>query len=210
MSHQAGYRISGVRDDISMTNNKILAISGSLRDGSLNTEVLRACGLLAPPGVSVTIFNGLASLPHFSPDLDAEDSVLPPAVQELRRQIGEADAVLIASPEYAHGVPGSLKNALDWLVSAGEMVHKPVGLLNISPRSRHAYVSLLEILRTMSTLLVPGALQELPLTRSMVNAERIAANPEIAYRLHSALVSLRVAGGQYRLRDAGWLNATLR
>jgi chromate reductase len=186
------------------TTSNFLAISGSLRAGSLNTEVLRACAILAPPSVQVTIFDGLASLPHFNPDLDAEHGVLPASVEDFRSQIVDEDALLISKPEYAHGVPGSLKNALDWLVSSSEMVYKPIGLLNISPRSNHAYTSLLEILRTMSTLLVPGALVEVPLTRSMVSADRIAANPEIADRLRSALSSLRMAGEQYRLRSADW------
>ena len=186
------------------TTSSFLAISGSLRAGSLNTEVLRACSILAPPSIHVTMFDGLASLPHFNPDLDVQGVVLPAGVEDFRSQIGDADALLISSPEYAHGVPGSLKNALDWLVSSSEMLYKPIGLLNISPRSTHAYTSLLEILRTMSTLLIPGALVELPLTRSMVSAERIAANPEIADRLCSALSSLRMAGEQYRLRSADW------
>jgi chromate reductase, NAD(P)H dehydrogenase (quinone) len=189
---------------IMTTTGNILAISGSLRAGSLNTEVLRACALLAPRSVSVTMFDGLATLPAFNPDLDVANQVLPPSVQEFRRQIGEADAVLISSPEYAHGVPGSLKNALDWLVASSEMLYKPIGLLNISPRSSHAYASLLETLRTMSTLIVPEALVEFPLTRSMVDAQRIAANPEIADRLQSALLALSIAGPDYRLRGADW------
>jgi len=110
-----------------MTVTNILAISGSLRAGSLNSEVLRACALLAPPPVQVTLFDGLGALPHFNPDLDVEGVVLPAHVKDLRRRIGGADALLISSPEYAHGVPGSLKNALDWLVSAGEMLYKPIG-----------------------------------------------------------------------------------
>lgn len=186
------------------TTIRILAISGSLRANSLNTELLRACGLLAPPSVRVTIFDGLASLPHFNPDLDAEGGVLPTSIEEFRRQVGEADAMLISSPEYAHGIPGSLKNALDWLVSASELVYKPIGLINISPRSNYAYASMREILATMSTLLVPAALVELPLTRSTLSAQTIASNPAIADRLRSALTSLRIAGEQYRLRSVEW------
>jgi len=110
----------------------ILAISGSLRAHSQNTEVLRASALLAPPSVHVRLFDGLAGLPHFYPDLDAEGAILPASVEEFRREIGEVDALLISSPEYAHGVPGTLKNALDWLVSAPEMWNKPIGVLNIS------------------------------------------------------------------------------
>src|SRR6476619_8230545 len=111
--------------------------------------------MLAPPSARVRIFDGLAELPHFNPDLDTEGAILPPSVQRLRREIGEADALIISSPEYAHGVPGSLKNALDWLVSSPVMVLKPIAVLNTSSRSTHAYASLLETLRTMSTSLIP-------------------------------------------------------
>lgn len=189
----------------------ILAISGSLRSHSLNTEVLRAFTILAPPAVHIRIFDGLAALPHFNPDLDAEGAVLPAAVEAFRREIRNADALLISSPEYAHGVPGSLKNALDWLVSAQEMVFKPIGLVNVSPRSTYAYPSLLETLRTMSTLPVPEALLELPFTRSMESAEGIAANLEIAEQLRSAMGALRIAGEEYRLRSTEWrsLKATV-
>lgn len=184
----------------------IVAISGSLRSHSLNTEVLRAFAILAPAAVHITLFDCLAALPHFNPDLDAEGAVLPATVEDFRREIRNADALLISSPEYAHGVPGSLKNALDWLVSAQEIVFKPIDLVNVSPRSTYAYPSLLETLRTMSTLPVPEALLELPLTRSMENAEGITANPEIAERLRSALDALRIAGEEYRFRNARWGN----
>ena len=180
-----------------------LAISGSLRAHSTNTEVLRACTILALPSANVRIFEGLAELPHFNPDLDIEGAIAPDTVGQFRREIGDADAVIISSPEYAHGVPGSLKNALDWLVSAPEMVFKPIGLLNVSPRSTHAYASLAETLRTMSTTLVPQASLELSLTRSMVSAEKIAANPEIADRLRLALLALGTAAGEYRQRVLG-------
>jgi Predicted flavoprotein len=99
---------------------RILAISGSLRAKSSSTSLVEAARLLAPPGVTVTVYDGLGSLPHFNPDLDAEGSVPPAEVGQLRTQIGEADALIISTPEYAHGVPGSLKNALDWLVSSFE------------------------------------------------------------------------------------------
>src|SRR4051812_40146447 len=112
----------------------ILAISGSLRSRSSSTEALRAAALLAAPRIEVKIFEGLAGLPPFNPDLNEEGPKAPALVRDFRARIGAADAVLICSPEYAHGVPGSLKNALDWLVSAPEMLFKPVGLLNISPR----------------------------------------------------------------------------
>jgi NAD(P)H-dependent FMN reductase len=168
----------------------ILAISGSLRTRSSNTEALRAAAMLAPLTVSVKIFDGLGALPHFNPDLDVEGAIPPPTVRKLREQIGAADALLICSPEYAHGVPGSLKNALDWLVSAPEMVCKPIGLLNISPRSTHAHASLAETLRTMSTVIVPGATVELPLSGTGLDAAGIAAVPAFAKTLRASIDSL--------------------
>jgi len=155
----------------------------------------------------VKIFDGLAALPHFNPDLDFEGAVLPGPVQKLRAEIGAADALLICSPEYAHGVPGSLKNALDWLVSAPELVHKPIGLLNVSPRSTHAYASLEETLRTMSTQLVDGASVELPLTGTRLDAAGIAARPELADKLRAAVAALSSAAADYRQHRANLVSS---
>jgi len=173
----------------------ILAISGSLRVRSTNTEVLRALQRLAPGSVEVVLYSGLGGLPHFNPDLDREGMEVPPAVRAFRDLIGVAVGILICSPEYAHGVPGVLKNALDWLVSAPEIVHKPIGLLNASPRSTHAQVSLAETLRTMSTRLVPGASIPLPLEDRRLAAAEIAADPELAAALRDALEALLGAAG---------------
>jgi NAD(P)H-dependent FMN reductase len=90
-----------------MNNIRLLAISGSLRARSSNTEVLRALMLLAPPHVTVRQFEGLATLPAFNPDLDGEGMTPPPPVQDLRNQVANADGIVICTPEYAHGVPGS-------------------------------------------------------------------------------------------------------
>jgi NAD(P)H-dependent FMN reductase len=168
----------------------ILAISGSLRAQSSNTEVLRAAAALAPESMRVEFAPALDSLPHFNPDLDAEGATPPAAVRELRTAVGAADALLICSPEYAHGVPGSLKNALDWLVSGPEMVYKPVGLLNASPRSMYAQESLAETLRTMSAVVVRGASLDIPVSGRSLDAAAILANPQLTALLHSALESL--------------------
>jgi NAD(P)H-dependent FMN reductase len=179
-------------------NYEVLAISGSLRARSSNTEVLRAAALLAPSNVRVTVYPGLAALPQFNPDLDGEGAVPPPPVGELRAQVAAADGMLICSPEYAHGVPGSLKNALDWLVSGPEIVHKPIGLINASPRSTHALASLAETLRTMSTVVVPDATVSLPLSGRDLDASAIAASPELAEVIRTALNALMRAADVYR------------
>jgi NAD(P)H-dependent FMN reductase len=173
-----------------MSDCDILAISGSLRARSSNTELLRATALLAPASTRVTLFDGLAGLPHFNPDLDGEGAVLPAPVVAFRRQVAAADALIISSPEYAHGVPGTLKNALDWLVSGPEIPHKPIGLLAAAARSTHVQASLAEILRTMSTVVVPDASLALPLDGRRPDAAGIARDPELAALLRAALDAL--------------------
>lgn len=91
---------------------RILGISGSLRRGSHNTELLRAAARSLPPGVELEIYDGLADLPHYNEDLDVEP--VPEPVARLRRSITRSDGLLIATPEYNGSVPGVLKNAIDW------------------------------------------------------------------------------------------------
>ncbi len=130
---------------------KIIAICGSLRAQSSNRALLRAAAKLAPEGMEITIYEGLAGLPHFNPDDDEEGGTPPPAVAELRSLLAAADGILISSPEYAHGVPGALKNALDWLVSDGALVDKPIALISASPvGGQYAQASLVETLTIMN------------------------------------------------------------
>ncbi|MGB7588259.1 MAG: NAD(P)H-dependent oxidoreductase [Solirubrobacterales bacterium] len=91
---------------------RVLGISGSLRRDSLNSALLRAAAERLPAGAELVFFDRLADIPPFSED--AEASPAPDAVRELREAIRAADAVLIATPEYNHSLPGQLKNALDW------------------------------------------------------------------------------------------------
>jgi chromate reductase, NAD(P)H dehydrogenase (quinone) len=144
-----------------MTNREmttIVAICGSLREGSSNSALLRTVASLAPPGTNVVFYNALGELPHFNPDLDEEGSTPPPAVRQLRDLLIAAEAILISSPEYAHGVPGAFKNMLDWLVSTGELVGKPVAVLNASRVGGHyAQAAIVETLRTMNWRVVEEA-----------------------------------------------------
>ena len=169
---------------------RLLAISGSLRKRSSNTELLRAVALLAPRDVSVDLYDGLRALPHFDPDVEPED-VTP--VMDLKRRLAAADGLMISTPEYARGVPGSLKNALDWLVSGAEFVDKPVALLSASDRSRYAYEALRITLATMSGRIVEAASMTLPLLGRDLDATAIAADTELSTRLRSALAAFRDA-----------------
>jgi chromate reductase len=113
---------------------KILALSGSLQAASSNAALLVAAAELAPEGVEVVPSVSPGDLPHFNPDLEAGGAAAPTAVADLRRQLEQADAVLIATPEYAHSLPGSLKNALDWMVGSAHLYAKPVAIIAGSPR----------------------------------------------------------------------------
>ena len=171
---------------------RILAISGSLRAASSNTALLREAVTLAPDGVQVVLYDALADLPHYNPDLDVllDDPALPSAVRDLRAQVGAADALLISSPEYAHGVPGSLKNALDWLVGGSEMPGKPVALIATSNRGMHAQASLAETLRTMSATLVDGSPFVAPIGGREHGEADAAPDPAVAAALGAAFTAL--------------------
>lgn len=186
----------------SLASIRLLAISGSLRARSANTELLRAVAALAAPAIEVVLYTGLRELPHFDPDLDREGMTAPPPVQALRHEILRADGLLISSPEYAHGVPGSLKNALDWLVSDAAMIYKPIGLLNASPHASHAHAALAETLRTMSTERVEDACLVLPLAGRSLDAAAISQDPELRPRLRAALDAMAAAVPAYHARRA--------
>ena len=164
---------------------RILAISGSLRAASVNTAVLRAAAILAPIGVEVTLYSGLSDLPAFNPDLDTDTP--PDVVHVLRQKIGSCDGLLISSPEYARGLPGSLKNALDWLVSSFEFPGKPVAVINTSSRAVEAQAQLRLIVTTMSARLIDEASISLPLLGRNLDAESIVANPVWSIQLSTAL-----------------------
>ncbi|MDC8772101.1 NADPH-dependent FMN reductase [Roseateles albus] len=169
---------------------KILAISGSLRAASINSAFCRAAARLAPAPVQVQVFAGLGELALFNPDLE----LCPPlSVREFQVAVGQANALLIASPEYAHGISGAMKNALDWLVSDQGFVGKPVAIVNTSPRAHIAQAALAEILRTMSAHLLQEASQTLPLLGALVTEEAICASPEISLRIQGILLAMAAA-----------------
>jgi NAD(P)H-dependent FMN reductase/GNAT superfamily N-acetyltransferase len=167
---------------------RVLAISGSLRHASTNNALIRAAAQLAPSGVQVEIYGELGQLPPFNPDLDADSSLVP--VAAFRTALKSADAVLLSSPEYAHGVPGALKNALDWVVGSGELVDKPIALLNASSRATRAWSSLVDTLSVMSARVIRDACVTVPLNGAGLNADGIALDPQTAALLKAALQRL--------------------
>ena len=175
---------------------KIVAISGSLRAASTNTALVRAAMALAPDGVEVTLYEGVGDLPHYSPELDgahrgSRDS--PEAVNDLRALLGAADGVLICTPEYAFGVPGSLKNALDWLVSSGELWRKPVAVLSASPGAlggEKAHAALLLTLTALEAEIVTEASLIIPSVRTKMTKDGDLTDPALTQALRASLEAL--------------------
>ena len=165
----------------------VLALSGSLRDGSTNTALLEAARLLAPADVEVQVWNGQGALPQFSPNLENQ---VPLVVQEFRDLVGLSRGLLIACPEYARGIPGSFKNALDWLVGGETFVCKKFAQWNASPRAFEAQKSLRLVLETMSGICVEEAALALPLIKQEVTGEAIVAHPEWSPEIKAALGKL--------------------
>lgn len=161
----------------------ILAISGSLRPDSSNTRILKFLGNQVPADVNYHIYEDMGKLPHFIPP--AEGERLPPQVNELHRQINEANAVIICTPEYAFGVPGSLKNLLDWAVGSGNLVDKPVALITASSKGDDAHAALLKTLGALSAQVVEGGTLLIPFIRSKFDADgNITNNDTIAALLN--------------------------
>lgn len=174
---------------------KILALSGSVRKDSTNSALLRAAIQAAPQGVALTLYEGMDALPIFNPD---HTDPLPAGPAGLRMALRAHEGLLIACPEYAHGVPGGLKNLLDWIVGWGELAETPVALWHASVYGENAKASLAEILKTMSMHLVPEASLTLHL-RGKKPAEMapILALPETRKTLQETLATF---AGAIRVR----------
>ncbi len=168
----------------------VLALCGSLRKASINAALLRAAARLAAPAADVEVADWLGRLPLFNPDLEAGEE-LPRGVQALHLAVATADALLIASPEYAHGVSGTIKNTLDWLVSFEPFIHKPVAIINASPRAHHADDALRETLRTMSAGLVGERSFAVELLGAHLDEGAMAASAAVAAVVAEAMAALR-------------------
>ena len=172
---------------------KILAISGSLSRSSSNTALLRAAARLGGERASIEVYEAMSALPLFNVDLDIEPAPAP--VADFRARLTACNAIIISSPEYAHGLSGVLKNALDWTVSSGDFYEKPVAVFNASPRASIAQESLAEVLRTMGSRIVEGASIAVPLLGRHLDADGIVADAAISHAIREAIQALADAIG---------------
>ncbi|MDB4899216.1 MAG: NADPH-dependent reductase, partial [Gemmatimonadetes bacterium] len=163
---------------------------------SSNTAVLQRAAMLGGEWFTAQFYDELGALPAFNPDVEELGEAhpqWPAAVQRLRRAVAEADALLVSTPEYAHGLPGTLKNALDWLVGSVDFPGIPVGLVNISARSTHAPAQLLETVRTMSAVVVADAVITLQATTPHGTSGQHPAETQVDEALRRALRALHAA-----------------
>src|SRR6478609_1224298 len=170
---------------------RVLLISGSTRGGSTNTALLRTAEVAPPGDVEPVLYRGMTDLPHFNPDDDVDP--LPPAVSDLRAQIGGAAAVLFCTPEYAGALPGTFKNLLDWTVGGPEMYGKPVAWVNASAsptRAAQAHASLETVLRTIHADVVADACAHIAVGRGGVNSDGLVDDPGVRRRLAEVVETL--------------------
>jgi chromate reductase, NAD(P)H dehydrogenase (quinone) len=175
---------------------RVLGISGSLREGSLNTALLRAAAERLPAGAELVEFDRLREIPPY--DFDAEAEGAPEAVRELREAMREADAVLIATPEYNHSIPGQLKNALDWASRpAGEsaMSGKPAAAIGASTGMFGAVWAQAETRKVLGALGARVVEAELPVGRAQEQYAdgRLELSPGQSEQLEALLAELTAA-----------------
>ena len=180
-----------------------MLLSGSIRTGSRNSRVLELAARLSAHRFEASAYMELALLPAFSPDVEMlgeSDPRFPATVRALRAEVGRADALLVSTPEYAHGMPGSLKNALDWLVGGNGFSQLPVGVINVSPRSQFATPQTIEVMRTMSAEIV----EEACLVADAPQANDAEAESRWHDRLTRAMEALYEAAVRQRSIRAHW------
>jgi len=176
-----------------MTNNiKILAISGSLRTGSSNNLLLKYIATLIPAPVNFQIYDELATIPAFDDSAPA-----PLAVDRFRELLAGCDAVLICSPEYAFGIPGALKNAIDWTVSSGELTGKPVALVTAATNGDKAHKAWLLIFKALSSVIPEQGALLIPYVRTKINNTGEVTDPSTYESLVKTLQALIQTAEEY-------------
>ena len=179
-------------NDVSVTPRSVLAISGSLRRDSWNRRLLVAASAIAPAHLRVELYDELAALPMFNED-DEDAAFLAGPVARLRARIAAADALLIATPEYNHSIPGVLKNALDWMSRPGArdvLVGKPVAVIGASSGR-------------WGTRLAQAAL------RQVLNATEAVVPSSVAFYLGEAASAFDASGALTSPSNAAALGAVL-
>lgn len=172
---------------------RVLGISGSLRSGSLNSALLRAAAERLPAGAELVTYERLAEIPPYDEDVELEGT--PAVVEELRQAVRDADAVLIATPEYNHSIPGQLKNALDWVsrpAGKSALNGKPAAAIGASNGMFGAVWAQAELRKVLSALGGRVVQTELPVghAKDQLDGERLELTPQQSEQLEEILAEL--------------------
>ncbi len=159
-----------------MSKKKILAVSGSTREKSTNLSLILAVKELFKDNFEIDIYNEIAGLPQFNPDLDIDPA--PEKVLEFREKLKQADGILICTPEYAMGVPGTLKNAIDWTVSSCEFSKKPVALITASSVGEKGHASLLETLKIIESNITSDTQLLISFAKTKISSDAVITDKE--------------------------------
>jgi chromate reductase len=159
---------------------RVLAISGSTRSDSSNHHLLQAIAHLTGSDFDWVFWKGLSDIPPFNPDEDKESDTAPGAVLAFRQLLRESDGVIICTPEYAHGVPGALKNAIDWTVSSADFSGKPTVLITASTDGKYGHAALLETLKVIEAKDIEQLQLLIPFVRTKISAGRIIDEKTLA------------------------------
>jgi len=170
-----------------MQRKKVLAISGSTRKESSNLQIIKAIARLSAGSLDMEIFSELDSLPHFNPDLEQDQ--VPPAITAFRNRISEADGVLICTPEYVFSLPGSLKNAIEWMVSTTIFSGKPVALITAAAQGEKAHEALLLIMRTIEARFTPETQLLIQGPRAKVNSQGDITDPPTLHKIETLITT---------------------
>jgi chromate reductase len=163
---------------------QLVGISGSLRRDSSNSKLIEIASMYTPKGTHFTIVDYLGELPHFNPDLDIEKfDILKQWIDLIRK----SDGLVVSSPEYARGYPGTLKNAFDWLVQTDAHIDKPFMMLNASDRSKVARESLIVVLETMSGIYIENASITIPLLGKSLSLDQLSKENDVIDNVKNAL-----------------------
>jgi NAD(P)H-dependent FMN reductase len=168
---------------------KIVAISGSTRKNSTNLNLIKAIIELSADDLDIQLFEGLSDIPHFNPDLDTKNP--PRQISDFRNKLKASDGILICTPEYAMGVPGTLKNAIDWTVSSCEFSHKPVALITASSQGQKGHQSLLETLKIIESDIPDSSQLLISFVKTKVNNEGKITDAATLEQVKKLIASLK-------------------
>jgi chromate reductase, NAD(P)H dehydrogenase (quinone) len=183
---------------------RVLGISGSLRHGSLNTALLRAAAERLPAGAELVEFDRLGEVPPY--DEDVELAATPAVVEELREAVHEADAVLIATPEYNHSIPGQLKNTLDWVsrpAGKSALNGTPAAVIGASTGMFGAVWAQAELRKVLGAMGGRVVEAELPIghAKELLAGDHLELSPQQSEQLEELLTEL-ISGAEIEAEPA--------